>query len=214
MGELISRSASEPGIWRARTRVMLFAAVALLLPATMVATAAAQDEPPKVEAPKAAPPPPPDLPPGLESAPQDVQKKEAAQDAKKKDAPTAPDDQEKAAPAAPADAQKPAPAAPDDTRKNAESPLTSADRKAALEAVGALSTRYKFVERYGIEDDPRLPQLLTQYRVGMLETTKYEVERPQGAPGTQPAQPHHRLRRAHGQGRQARRAHRSRSALR
>ena len=182
MGELISRSASEPGTWRTRSRVMLVAAVTLLLPATMAATAAAQDEPPKVEAPKAVPPPPPDLPGGLESAPQDVQKKDSTPLEQKKDAPTAPDDKEKAAPTAPADAQKPAAPAPDDARKNAEPPVTDADRKAALEAVGALSTRFKFVERYGVEDDPRQPQKLTQYRIGMLETTKYEIERPQGAP--------------------------------
>ena len=155
----------------------------MLLPATMAATAAAQDEPPKVEAPKVGPAATPGLATGARKPPpQDVQKKESAPDEKKKDAPTAPDDKEKAAPTAPADAQKPAPAAPDDTKKNAEPPVTDADRKAALEAVGALSTRYKFVERYGIEDDPRLPQMLTQYRVGMLETTKYEIERPQGAP--------------------------------
>ena len=183
----------------------------------MAATAAAQDEPPKVEAPPIGgrrPPPPPDLPQGLESAPQDAQKKAAAADEKQKPAPTAPDDKEKAAPNAPDEAQKPAPPAPDDAQKKAEPAAAEGDPKAAFNVVESLSTPLKFVERYGVEDDPNRPQLLTQYRIGMLETTKYEIEKPQAAPERTSAQPHHRLRRACGQGRQARRADRPRPAAR
>jgi hypothetical protein len=183
MGELKSRSSSEPGIGQPRWHAMLIAtAVALLLPAATAATAAAQDEPPKVEAPKSAPPPPPDLPQGLESAPQDGEKKESSPADKQKGAPTAPLDQEKAAPTAPAETQKPAPGAPEDARKKTEPAPPDARNKAVFNAVEALSTRFKFVERYGIEDDPSRPQLLTQYRIGVLETTKHEFERAQGAP--------------------------------
>ena len=53
-----------------------------------------------------------------------------------------------------------------------------------FELADALSTRYKFSERYGPEEDPKRPQLITQYRVGVLETTKYETEKPKGCPLT------------------------------
>src|SRR5262249_7496189 len=82
----------------------------------------------------------------------------------------------------PSPSQKPAPDAADDAQKNAAPPLGAADRRAAFDRVESLSTRFKFVERYGVEENPSAPQTLTQYRVGMLETTKYELERPQGAP--------------------------------
>jgi hypothetical protein len=167
---------------RKRARASLVLAVALLVPGTMaVAAAAAQDEPPKVEAPKSAPPPAPELPVGLESAPQDVQKKDAAPVEKQKAAPTAPNDQEKAPPAAPADTQKEAPAAAEDATKKPASADTP-DARRVFELADALSTRYRFVERYGIEEDPNRPQLITQYRVGVIETTKYETDRAQGAP--------------------------------
>ncbi len=60
--------------------------------------------------------------------------------------------------------------------------MSDADRIAAFDAAEALSTSFKFVERYALEPEPAHPQVLTQYRVGMLETTKYEIERAQGAP--------------------------------
>ena len=164
------------------TRASLVLSIALLLPGTIsIAAAAAQDEPPKVEAPKAAPPLAPDSPLGLEPAPQDVQKKDSSADEKQKGAPTAPDDQEKAKPTAPADAQKDAPAAAEDATKKSAPADPNHDLR-VFELADALSTRYKFVERYGGTEDPQKPHLITQYRVGVKETTKYETDRPQGAP--------------------------------
>jgi hypothetical protein len=200
MGELRSRWANEPGHDRGRRPAPLGAAsgagigligwpaililAVAFLPGTMALTAAAQDEPPKVEAPKSAPPPPPDVPTTLESAPQDVQKKESAPDEKQKGAPTAPDekDKQKPAPTAPDETPKPAPPAPEEAEKKAEPANPAVERAAAMNALEALSTSFKFVERYGIEHDPNRPQVLTQYRVGMIETTKYEIERAQGTP--------------------------------
>ena len=106
-----------------------------------------------------------------EPPPPDVQKPDSAPAPKQKEAPTAPAEKQKTAPEAPADApQTPAPGAVGD------------DREAILDAAEAVSTRYKFVERYGIDDDPTLPQLITQYRVGVIETTKYQTDRAKAAP--------------------------------
>jgi hypothetical protein len=190
MGEVSSRCKSELGHddnrWTGRrgaarsyrsranrSRAGLVWTVALLLPATMAAKAAAsQDEPPKGEAPKAAPRPPlVESPQRPEPPPPDVQKPDGAPAPKQKEAPTAPAEKQKTAPEAPADApQTPAPGAAGD------------DREAMLDAALALSTRYKFVERYGIDEDRAQPQLITQYRVGVIETTKYQTDRAQGAP--------------------------------
>ena len=46
----------------------------------------------------------------------------------------------------------------------------------------AVSTRYRFVERYSPTDDPNHPEVLTQYQVGIVETQKTETETEQGAP--------------------------------
>jgi hypothetical protein len=56
----------------------------------------------------------------------------------------------------------------------AQDPLTGSDE--------ALSVRYRFIEKYTVKPDPDHPELLSQYRVGMLETQKTEREKPQGAP--------------------------------
>ncbi len=45
-----------------------------------------------------------------------------------------------------------------------------------------LSMRYRFLERYVAEVDPRRPELLIQYQVGYRETVKVTREKPQGAP--------------------------------
>ena len=44
----------------------------------------------------------------------------------------------------------------------------------------ALSMRYNFTERYSPTDVPSHPEVLTQYQVGIVETTKTETEREQG----------------------------------
>jgi hypothetical protein len=46
----------------------------------------------------------------------------------------------------------------------------------------ALSYRYRFIEKYGLTEEPARPELITQYRVGIRETQKTEREKPQGAP--------------------------------
>jgi hypothetical protein len=50
------------------------------------------------------------------------------------------------------------------------------------EAEEALSTRYRFLEKYGLDRDSAKPELITQYQVGALETIKTETEKAQGAP--------------------------------
>ena len=56
----------------------------------------------------------------------------------------------------------------------AQDPLSGSDE--------ALSVRYRFIEKYTVKPDPDHPELLSQYRVGMLETQKAEREKAQGAP--------------------------------
>ncbi len=190
MGELSSRSVNEPGKGDsrqnekeraarsrrgpvARARSGLVWILALLLPGAIAPPPAhAQDDRPKAEPPKSAPPTAPaESPQRPDPPPPDAQKNAAAPADTQKDAPTAPADAQKPAPDAPADAPKPPPAAAPD-----------ADREAVFDAAVALSTRYKFVERYAIDDDPTATQLITQYRVGVLETTEYLTEKSTGAP--------------------------------
>lgn len=52
----------------------------------------------------------------------------------------------------------------------------------ALGADEALSMRYRFLEKYGVEQDPSQPDVLTEYQVGIRETLKSVREKPQGAP--------------------------------
>jgi hypothetical protein len=54
-----------------------------------------------------------------------------------------------------------------------ESPPVTAD---------ALSSKYRLIEKYSTTDDPAHPELITQYRVGVLETQKTVREKAQGAP--------------------------------
>ncbi len=175
-----------------RAKLALVCSAALLLPGVLVVAAFAQDEPPKVEAPRAVPPPAADSQTPLESAPQEVQKQDPVPAEKKaapapgdqeKPAPPAPgDDKEKAAPpSAPAEDQKTAPAPAEDARKTAE-PTSAEKIREVFDLADALSTRYKFIEKYGREEDAKRPQLITQYRVGVLETTKFETDRAKGAP--------------------------------
>jgi hypothetical protein len=68
-----------------------------------------------------------------------------------------------------------------DDRRDAEaqSPPLSAF---APESAEALSVRYRFVETYGVEEDPSQPDLITQYQVGVRENFKSVREKAQGAP--------------------------------
>ncbi|HZW29537.1 MAG TPA: hypothetical protein VFF52_02455, partial [Isosphaeraceae bacterium] len=50
------------------------------------------------------------------------------------------------------------------------------------ESTEALSTRYRFLEKYALAPDPAKPELITQYQVGALQTLKTETEKAQGAP--------------------------------
>ncbi len=58
-------------------------------------------------------------------------------------------------------------------------PESPAQEQASAEA---LSLHYRFIERYSVTEDPNHPELLTQYRVGLIETQKTEREKQQGAP--------------------------------
>ena len=191
------RKPAEPGRLVAEKRGgrrPLVCSIALVFTGMLVVAAFAQDEPPKAEAPKAVAPPAKDSQVPLEPAPQEVQKKAPAPVDKEKAAPTAPDDKEKAAPpSAPGDTQKEAPSAAEDMQKKA-APSNPENTRQVFELAEALSTRYKLIERYGPEEDNRKPQLITQYRVGVLETTKYETDRAKGAPERKERQPAHEVR--------------------
>jgi hypothetical protein len=45
-----------------------------------------------------------------------------------------------------------------------------------------LSARYRFIERYTVEADPKRPEALSQYRVGSRDTVRVVRDRPQGTP--------------------------------
>ncbi len=153
-------------VGRARSRATrpvawLLALIALLGPGTSaLPRARAQDEPPKVEAPKPAPPAAPDQPKDSTPPPPDLQPKDSDATEKQKAPPSALDDPQKAT------ASAPDPAAID----------------RALDRALALSSRYKFSERYGLNDDPARPELITQYRVGVREKTKWVNDKAQAAP--------------------------------
>jgi hypothetical protein len=83
----------------------------------------------------------------------------------------APDlDAPKRDPAAPSDFQKKARPSGDDAKEEVEGPLLE-----------ALSLRYKFVERYSIDENAK-PELIKQYRVATRDTSKIVRDRPQSAP--------------------------------
>jgi hypothetical protein len=50
------------------------------------------------------------------------------------------------------------------------------------DSVEPLSARYRFIETYGVEENPDKPELIVQFEVGSLETVKQEIEKAQGAP--------------------------------
>ena len=52
----------------------------------------------------------------------------------------------------------------------------------ALDAAMALGNRFRFVERYSVEEHPERPDLISQYRVGSSVTTKIVREKAQSAP--------------------------------
>src|SRR5262249_17921221 len=57
-----------------------------------------------------------------------------------------------------------------------------APRAPAAGSAEPLSLRYRFSERYGVAEDPARPELLVQYKVGVIETIRSETEKAQGAP--------------------------------
>jgi hypothetical protein len=122
---------------------------------------------------------------------QDAGESKAAQ--KAPPAPTAPGGEQDAIPPPPAAKQKAippappldepkdaAPAAPDDTTK-AAAPADD-PKDAAPATVEPLSLKYRFVEKYSLKADPDRPWLVTQYRVGVRETSKYSRDNFEGGP--------------------------------
>jgi len=49
--------------------------------------------------------------------------------------------------------------------------------------VADLTLRYRFIERYATTEDLRSPQEIVQWKVGVVETIKTEIDNPRGAPG-------------------------------
>jgi len=151
-------------------RGCLIGVAALLFVSTMTACQArAQDEPPKAAPVAPSDPPEIQIPP-----PPDVEKKDSTSPEPQKKAPS---EERKDAPTAPAEKQQAMPPAIEDVQKKAAfvSPET-------LDEAMALSSRYRFVERYSLEDHPERPDLISQYRVGSKVTTKIVREKAQAAP--------------------------------
>jgi hypothetical protein len=182
----------HPRATRCRKSV-LCAVVFLVLGMLPPPSAHAQDDAPKVEAPASVPGAPAEISKSQGPAPPGAQQKDSAPAEKQKGAPTAPAETDKGAPTEPAEKQKgaptepaekskDAPSAPDDAEKKPAPAGTVADREAMLNAAQAVSAAYRFAERYGIEDNPTRPELITQYRVGMQHTAKFVREKAQGAP--------------------------------
>ncbi len=48
--------------------------------------------------------------------------------------------------------------------------------------VDALSVRYRFTEKYATTEDPKNPELISEYKVACRATVKTVTEKPQGAP--------------------------------
>jgi hypothetical protein len=67
----------------------------------------------------------------------------------------------------------------------AQEPEKTAPRTPAAGSDQPLSLRYRFAEKYSLAEDANRPELLWQYQVGMDETYRIEIERPQGAPQQQ-----------------------------
>jgi len=87
---------------------------------------------------------------------------------------------------APPDAQKESPpvAAPPDAQKES-TPVAAppdAQKESKPGSSEALSVRYLFTETYSPNEDPEKRYLVTQYRVGVLETLKAVRDKAQGAP--------------------------------
>jgi hypothetical protein len=76
--------------------------------------------------------------------------------------------------------------AKDEARTKTETPRDAVrvepGQEPAPVAAEALSLRYRFIEKYGTAEAPENPDLITQYRVGIIETQKTEREKAQGAP--------------------------------
>ncbi len=52
----------------------------------------------------------------------------------------------------------------------------------AQDAIEPLGLKYRFIETYGVADNPVKPYLITQYQVGVRDVIKTETEKTQGAP--------------------------------
>ena len=52
---------------------------------------------------------------------------------------------------------------------------------AAGEAALPLSLRYRFIERYGLAEEPGHPETIVQYQVGVVDTNSIETEKATGA---------------------------------
>ena len=64
-----------------------------------------------------------------------------------------------------------------------QAPATEATRQPPVAAtVADTGARFRFIERYATEPDRTKPEVLTQYRVAVLETIKSMTEQPQSAP--------------------------------
>ena len=168
---------------RAR-RTTLTAVVVTLVVILRAPIAWAQDEPPKVEPPVAAPTAPADASKSEGPATQDAQKKDSAPSETQKNAPLepAPAEPQNDATGQPAEKQKDAPPAPSEATKEKSDKAVAEDIEGLVDAAQALSSRYKFVEKYGIEDAPDRADRIGQYQVGVRRTVKSSREKAQARP--------------------------------
>jgi len=77
----------------------------------------------------------------------------------------------------------PVPAPPEFPKESAPVPAPRDEQtESSPVSSEALSVRYRFSEKYSPDEDPNKPELVTQYRVGVLDTLKEVSEKAQGAP--------------------------------
>jgi hypothetical protein len=149
----------------------------ILLGALSPLVALGQDDPLKVEPPASGGAQKSDAPP-----PPGQQKKESAAAEKEKATPAEPAEPQKGAPTNPVEKPSDAPPAPGDPEKRLFTLPSAVDLDALLDAAQALSSRYKFVEKYTTADAPQQPELITQYQVGLRRTVKMSRDKAQSAP--------------------------------
>ena len=215
MGELISRSASEPGIWRSSIASDALRNSRVAAPRHDGGNRSGPGRAPQGGGSQSGPTATPGLAEGARSRSLRMSRRRIPPRTRnKKDAPTAPDDQEKAAPTAPADTPKPAPSAPDDTPKNADarrSLISKAAFDAGRGAEHTLQVRSNGTASRTILNGPNCSRSTAS---AWSKPPKFELERAQARRNAACVAADPRVRRARSQGRQARRADRSRPALR